>query len=535
VTSAALAGDWVGGHRIGTRYTLFALHLPARVDVRPSFDLPVEGVAAEPLSDYLPAGNNLRFTLPGRRSQVALQGRLEREMLIGAARGEGQEGSFEMRRTAPMEPAAQREYTGLYDAGMGHLIAIERMPELPQLHFADFFSGRFNAIFPEGGPDVMDRFFAGPAVLVAAPAVIYLHFNREPGGTITSVTFQQDGEPDVIALRVPIRETPLEVRSGGIGLAATLLEPTGSVAARPAVVLVPNESGAARDAYRKDADFLVSQGFAALIYDRRGVGESQGKGQSASFAELADDALAAVETLRGRADIQAAHIGVWGHSQGGWVATLAASRSQSVAFVVNISTPTMTAAEQEIYRIERNMRADNFTAPQILEAVNYQRLMMDWVSDGTGRDTLIAVHRAATAAPWAAYVTLPRSPLPEQPPLGAGEFYRYDPLPALKELRCPALFVFGKSDAFVPVERSVPIIKTALVRHSHPDSQLTVLPRTGHGMWETDIDSRDALPLAHRHGPGYWQLLAEWLARARVSAPGEPVPVNKTPARTPGK
>jgi hypothetical protein len=157
VTSAALAGDWVGGYRIGKRYSLFELHLPARADVRPSFDLPAEGVRGATLTDYLPAGDALRFTLPGRRSKVALQGRLDHEALIGAARAEGQEGSFEMRRTTPVEPGALREYMGLYDAGAGHLISFERMPELAQLHFVDFFSGRFNAIFPEG----KDRFFAG--------------------------------------------------------------------------------------------------------------------------------------------------------------------------------------------------------------------------------------------------------------------------------------------------------------------------------------------------------------------------------------
>ena len=415
VTSAALAGDWVGGYRIGKRYALFGLHLPRETNARPSFDMPAEGIAAEPLGDYLPAGDALRFTLPGPRSEVALQGHLEHESLLGAARCDGQEGSFEMRRTRPMEAAAQREYMGLYDAGSGHLVAVERLPELEQLHFADFFSGRFNAIFPDDAPDVADRFFAGSALLVAAPAVMHLVFNRDPSGAIVSLAFQQDGEPDVIAVRVPIRETPVEFRSGAVGLAGTLIEPARTQGPHPVVVLVPGESEAPRDAYRKNADFLVSQGFAALVYDRRGVGASQGKGEPAAFSELADDALAAVELLRGRSGVDPEHIGLWGHSQGGWVATLAASRSRSVGFVINVSTPTMAAAEQESYRIEHNMRADGFAEPQILEAVNYQRILMEWVRDGTGRDTLMAVHRAAPAAPWATYVTIPRLPLPEQP------------------------------------------------------------------------------------------------------------------------
>ena len=79
--------------------------------------------------------------------------------------------------------------------------------------------------------------------------------------------------------------------------------------------------------------------------------------------------------------------------------------SATVAFVVGISTPAITPAELELYRVEHDMRADGFPEPQILEAVNYQRLALDWLRDGTGRDALIAVHPAATGG----------SPMPRAP------------------------------------------------------------------------------------------------------------------------
>src|SRR5688572_4265248 len=82
--STSLAGDWVGGHRIGKRYTLFALHLPQQGPA--SFDLPGDGVTSAPLKGYLATGDGLRFTLPGRRVPVALQGHVEGEALVGVAR-----------------------------------------------------------------------------------------------------------------------------------------------------------------------------------------------------------------------------------------------------------------------------------------------------------------------------------------------------------------------------------------------------------------------------------------------------------------
>lgn len=506
--SASLAGDWVGGHRIGKRYTLFALHLPTKGPA--SFDLPGDGVVAAPLKGYLATGDGLRFTLPGARVPVALQGHVEGEALVGVARSEGEDGSFELRRTVPLAPEAARAYAGLYDAGGGHLIAIERLPDVPLLHFTDFASGRFGAIFPEAE----DRFFAGPALLVAAPPVLRLAFRREQSA-ITSVTFQQDGEPDTVAVRLPTRETPLKFNNGEVALAGTLISP-GTPGPHPAVVLTQTSSDAPREAYRKDADFFVSQGFAALIYDKRGVGESGGDWRLATFPDLAGDAVAAVELLRARPDIDPLRVGVWGQSQGGWVATLAATRSPNVAFTISISTPSTSPAEQEIFRVEHNLRADGFPEGQILEAVHYQRLLMEWIREGTRRAELLEALAAAEKAPWAGYVALPATPLPVRARDSTREFYTYDPAPTLAALRCPALFVFGAADSFVPVVRSVPEIKAALAK-GHPHSLIKVLPHTGHGMWETDVDSRHALPLAHRHGPGYWPLLGEWLAGLRAA------------------
>ncbi len=530
--SSALAGDWVGGYRIGKRHTLFALHLSTGAPA--SFDLPLADVSARPLGDFLATGEGIRFSLPGPRgTTVALQGHVEggsrRDALVGVARSGGEEGSFELQRTLILPPTTTRAYAGLYHAGEGHYFAVEPLPDAPLLHFTDFSTGRFGAIFPvaplgpaaedvpRNAPPPNNTFFAGPALLVPAPPVLRLEFRVDPArpGEVVDVTFQQDGEPDVIAERVPLRETPLEISSGALRLAATLVAPAGP-GPHPAVVLTPNASDRPRDAYRKDADFFAAHGFAALIYDKRGVGDPTGDWRGATISELASDTLAAVELLRTRAEIDPLRIGVWGESQGGWVAALAASRAPAIAFLINISTSATTPAEQELYRIEHSLRADGFPEAQILDAVSYQRTYMDWIREGLGRETLIAAAKAAKAAPWASHVALPPEPLPIRIAGTTREFYTYDPVPALRLLRCPALFVFGAVDSVVPVVKSVPTIESAISRHRDPDSQIKVLPRTAHGMWETDIDSHDAYPQAHRHGPGYWPLLARWLGDVRT-------------------
>ena len=55
-----------------------------------------------------------------------------------------------------------------------------------------------------------------------------------------------------------------------------------------------------------------------LIYDKRGVGESTGDWRTATFSDLAEDALGAVELLKEHQQIDPSRIGLFGLSQGGW-------------------------------------------------------------------------------------------------------------------------------------------------------------------------------------------------------------------------
>ena len=81
-------------------------------------------------------------------------------------------------------------------------------------------------------------------------------------------------------------------------------------------------------------------------------GEYTGIGPANSermFDLLAQDALAGVEALARRDDIDPARIGIFGVSQAGWIAPLAASRSNQVAFVVLLSGPAVTVGEEIAY------------------------------------------------------------------------------------------------------------------------------------------------------------------------------------------
>lgn len=120
--------------------------------------------------------------------------------------------------------------------------------------------------------------------------------------------------------------------TGGVTLAGTLTIPEGK-GPHPAVVLVTGSGPQDRDEallghkpFIVLADHLTRQGIAVLRYDDRGVAKSTGSFATATSADFADDAAAALDFLRTRPEINGKQCGLVGHSEGGLIAPMVSAR-----------------------------------------------------------------------------------------------------------------------------------------------------------------------------------------------------------------
>ena len=84
------------------------------------------------------------------------------------------------------------------------------------------------------------------------------------------------------------------------------------------------------------AKSLADSGFIVLRYDKRGIGQSGGRTDSATLNDYADDAMAAVSWLSQRKDVDERRIVVVGHGEGGAVALVAASREKKIDGIVTL-------------------------------------------------------------------------------------------------------------------------------------------------------------------------------------------------------
>ena len=93
------------------------------------------------------------------------------------------------------------------------------------------------------------------------------------------------------------------------------------------------------------SDWLTRNGIAVLRYDDRGAGKSTGNFLTATTADFADDAEAAVAYIRSRPDLNNLSIGLVGHSEGGMIAPIVAGRNEAVGFICLLAAPGIPMME----------------------------------------------------------------------------------------------------------------------------------------------------------------------------------------------
>ena len=152
----------------------------------------------------------------------------------------------------------------------------------------------------------------------------------------------------------------LRVRNGDVELAGTLYLPTKALP-HATLLMVGGSGPTDRD---NDVYFpairarLLDAGVAVASFDKRGVGGSTGDWHDGGPAELTADALAELAHLRNEAGIDPDRVGVFGHSQGGWVVLETAAADRATAFVITNAGPGVSPYRQERYAVEAGMRAD---------------------------------------------------------------------------------------------------------------------------------------------------------------------------------
>jgi pimeloyl-ACP methyl ester carboxylesterase len=270
----------------------------------------------------------------------------------------------------------------------------------------------------------------------------------------------------------------LTIRTSGPTFAGTLWVP--GEGARATVLMHPGSGPSDRDNdvfFPPIREHLLGSGYAVCSFDKRGVGGSTGRWQDAGIVGQADDAIVQLGALL--EDRRAPQpIGLFGHSQGGWVVLEAASRDARAAFVISSSGPGVSPAEQERYSLERALAADGATEAETATAVGtYDEVVALLRSNVTFAE---ARERLERLPDWKRFSFLVAD---EATWRFSAEIIDFDPGSALARIAVPILAVFGEADTVTPPAASAAVFE----RCASPELlTVKIIPHGDHRLQEGD-------------------------------------------------
>ncbi|ATQ43002.1 alpha/beta hydrolase family protein [Caulobacter mirabilis] len=309
-------------------------------------------------------------------------------------------------------------------------------------------------------------------------------------------------------------------RSGDADLSGTLYLPKGGKAL--AAVVVTHAAGSpsrASPLYRHLIEMLPAMGMAVFVYDRRGSGASGGDLKTSDYALLADDAVAAVRMLKTDPRIDPGRVGVWGLSQGGWLALLAATRSPEVAFVVSISAPVVTPDVQMMFRSANALKVQGYSQVDIDQMLATRKAVDDYMRGTSDKAEAQRRIDAAKVQPWFPLTYMGETVRDRDVSRWRKEI-EFDPLPSLETVKVPALVLYGAADPVVPVAISVERLATITPRR--PNLKVAVIAGADHGM-QTTVSPKDQMDparadMAAPDAAEYFAVLASWLTAKGLAA-----------------
>lgn len=287
-----------------------------------------------------------------------------------------------------MQTEDYSSYEGLYRFESGRGLSVIVSPEFSTslnffsktLMLTDFESGALRSLYPLDD----STFLIGALRVVGAPFDGRIEFIKDDQGHVTSLRWWETSHellsspvPSFVASRVSFNQEKISFTSVDGTKLSGLFSFPDSAGLHPAVMMLHGSEPGAKDNFGNKvmAHFMLSQGIAILNYDKRGVGESEGGYQeAASQANLqrhADDAIAGVQYLLTRPEVDAQKIGLIGFSQAGWIIPLAASQSSDISFFVALSSPVASTAQEDKFSAYTD---DGYTAREYDDAAITQQL-----------------------------------------------------------------------------------------------------------------------------------------------------------------
>ncbi len=275
---------------------------------------------------------------------------------------------------------------------------------------------------------------------------------------------------------------------------------------------------------------FAAHGIASFVWDKPGCGASAGEFDiDQPVASSADEVVAAAAFLREIDAPGAARIGLWGISRAGWIAPLALSRDEDLAFWISVSG--VDDKETFGYLLASNWRIEGYAEQRINRLLGQWRRGSEIVAAGGSYLDFIEATREYQADPLVQYLSGSKEPPSEADFNAFRARWKNDPpsidpqsglviyvdgfADLLSSLDVPVLALFGEKDTSVDWRAAKALYENTIGRN--PDASLSIktFADGNHNLHQSVTGGfKEMLDIlsAPERVPGYYTTILDWLA-----------------------
>jgi len=271
------------------------------------------------------------------------------------------------------------------------------------------------------------------------------------------------------------------------------------------------------------SDYLTRRGIAVLRYDDRGGGKSTGNFSEATSMDFVSDALAAVNFLTKRKEVDKSKLGIAGHSEGGLIAPLASNKSKDISFIVLMAGPGIPGDELLLKQMALISKAEGETEDEIKKGYDVSARMYKLLK--TEKDTAVLKKemRSLLKLSFEGLSEEQKKDIPDMDIVIDQQlkqllspwfrfFVDYDPYPEIKRVKVPVLAINGEKDLQVPAKDNLEAIEKALKEGGNKNFRTVEMPGLNHLFQKSNTGSvSEYAKIEETFSPDAMKIIADWI------------------------
>ena len=259
------------------------------------------------------------------------------------------------------------------------------------------------------------------------------------------------------------------------------------------------------------ADYFAKNGIGSLRMDDRGVGGSENGKPHPTSLDFAGDINSAVEYLVSKGY---KNIGLLGHSEGGMISPIVASKNKNVKFIISLAGPGVPVNDLMYKQNENFLKLNNVPKDALESELSKKKKMFDFIHFYKGNTLKTDFEKLLNE-------TIKPSENDKEALLGLTDpwftyFIKFNPESYWSKIKIPVLALNGSLDVQVDAKQNLNGIRNALAKANNKTSTIEEIPQLNH-LFQTAKTGNviEYAQIEETFAPTVLEMLMQWIQKLK--------------------